>query len=139
MCGLQHVVSPGDGVHAARFGRQRSGATTVMPRSRLTAVYVAVVLSLSGTLAAVAYAQECIDYADFLHWAGSVDTPGEARGVAVAGNHAYIARGSSGLQVIDISKAEVGSRTCCRPGVILSRKFPYAWSDGAGGSGRSVL
>jgi hypothetical protein len=32
-----------------------------------------------------------------------VDTPGFALGVVVAGNHAYLADGLSGLQVIDIS------------------------------------
>jgi hypothetical protein len=34
---------------------------------------------------------------------GSVDTPGEASGVAVAGTHAYVADYGSGLQVIDIT------------------------------------
>jgi len=34
---------------------------------------------------------------------GSVDTPGNAYGVAVAGNYAYVADESAGLQVIDIS------------------------------------
>ena len=34
---------------------------------------------------------ECIDYGDYLHWAGSVDTRGWANGVAVSGTHAYVA------------------------------------------------
>jgi hypothetical protein len=34
---------------------------------------------------------------------GSVDTPGDALGVAVSGNHAYVADNASGLQVIDIT------------------------------------
>jgi hypothetical protein len=34
---------------------------------------------------------------------GGVDTPGEARGVAVSGSHAYVADGGSGLQVVDVS------------------------------------
>ncbi len=36
-------------------------------------------------------------------FAGSYDTPGLADGVAVAGDHAFVADGTSGLQVIDIS------------------------------------
>jgi hypothetical protein len=34
---------------------------------------------------------------------GSFDTSGQACGVAVAGNYAFVADGSDGLQVIDIS------------------------------------
>ncbi len=48
---------------------------------------------------------ECIDYRDYLHWAGSVDTPGGASGVAIA-LYAYVAAGSSGLQVIDITNPQ---------------------------------
>jgi hypothetical protein len=36
---------------------------------------------------------------------GSVDAPGDAGGVAVAGSHAYVAGGDSGLQVVDVSDA----------------------------------
>jgi DNA-binding beta-propeller fold protein YncE len=35
--------------------------------------------------------------------AGSFNTPGYARGVTVSGNYAYVADGSSGLQIINIS------------------------------------
>ena len=34
---------------------------------------------------------------------GSIDTPGDARGVTVVGDTAYVANGSSGLQIIDVS------------------------------------
>ncbi len=34
---------------------------------------------------------------------GSADTPSEATGIAIAGNHAYIADGGGGLQVVDIT------------------------------------
>jgi hypothetical protein len=43
----------------------------------------------------VAAGAECIDYGDYLHWCGGVDTPGEARGVAVTGTHAYVADSNS--------------------------------------------
>ncbi len=48
-------------------------------------------------------AQGCVDYADYIHWVGSVDTPDRAYGVVVAGSYAYVADYYSGLQVIDIS------------------------------------
>jgi hypothetical protein len=35
--------------------------------------------------------------------AGSYDTAGEARGVSVSGNYAYVADGDTGLVIIDIS------------------------------------
>jgi hypothetical protein len=62
-----------------------------------------------GCLIAIAWlfvdiaAAECIDYEDFLHWVGSVDTPGSAQSVAVWGTHAYVADDVSGLQVINIT------------------------------------
>ena len=48
----------------------------------------------------------CIDYGDYLHLAGSVNTPGSAHHVAVSGTHAYVADWGSGLQVIDITNAQ---------------------------------
>ena len=52
---------------------------------------------LSGTAGA-----QCIDYGDFLHWAGAVATPDDAYGVAIAGRHVYVACASSGFQVVEI-------------------------------------
>jgi len=62
-------------------------------------------LALSGLVFPVSalHSQDCIDYADYLHWIGGVDTPGSAYGVAVSGGYAYVADQHSGLQVIDIS------------------------------------
>jgi hypothetical protein len=45
----------------------------------------------------------CIHYDNYLHIAGTYDTPGTALGAAVSGNYAFIADGTSGLQVADIS------------------------------------
>ena len=39
---------------------------------------------------------ECIDYRDFLHWIGNADTPGEAYGVDVEGDYAYVADNNIG-------------------------------------------
>ncbi|MBU1950372.1 MAG: hypothetical protein KJ927_16775, partial [Candidatus Eisenbacteria bacterium] len=49
---------------------------------------------------------ECIDYRDYIHWVGCVDTPGDAWGVAVSGFYAYVADDYSGLQVIDITNPQ---------------------------------
>jgi hypothetical protein len=43
---------------------------------------------------------DCIDYGDYLHLDGGVDTPGYARGVAVSDSHLYIADDDAGLQVL---------------------------------------
>ena len=45
---------------------------------------------------------ECIDYGDYLHWVGSLDTPGSAYGVTVSGTHAYVADFEAGLQVLPV-------------------------------------
>jgi hypothetical protein len=42
-------------------------------------------------------------------YAGSYDTPGDAYGVAISGDHAYVADGHSGLQVVDIGDPEAPS------------------------------
>ena len=46
---------------------------------------------------------QCIDYSDYLHWRASVDTPGVENSVAVYGDHAFVAAGAAGLQVVDIT------------------------------------
>jgi hypothetical protein len=38
----------------------------------------------------------CQNYADYLHLVGLVDTPGNARGVALAGSYACLADGGDG-------------------------------------------
>ena len=49
---------------------------------------------------------QCIDYGDYLHLAGSVDTPGLAASVTISGTLAYVADEASGLQVIDITNPQ---------------------------------
>jgi len=46
---------------------------------------------------------DCIDYGDYIHWVGAVDTPGAAKGVVVAGSYAFLSDGTSGLKAIDIT------------------------------------
>ena len=43
---------------------------------------------------------DCIYYEDYLHIAGSCDTPGAAWGVAVSGSFAYVANSDSGLHIL---------------------------------------
>ena len=70
--------------------------------------------------------------------AGSYDTPGEARGVAVAGDYAYVADWSSGLQVIDVSNPqaphspEATTRRVQARGVAVAGDYAYVadWSSG---------
>ena len=80
----------------------------------------------------------CINYADFLRNAGSVDTPGGAWGVAVSGDYAYVADYLSGLQVIDIttpaSAQIVGSVDTPSEarGVAVSGNYAYVADGGSG-------
>jgi hypothetical protein len=68
---------------------------------------VLLLLSLSLVLAGASRAQECIDYRDYPHLAARFDwDESAAGGMAVAGNHAYVAIVSNegtGLRTIDIS------------------------------------
>ena len=86
-----------------------------------------------------ASAQDCLDYGDYLHWVGAVDTPGDyAWGVAVAGNYAYVSSWGSGLQVIDISVPEspeiVGSVDTpgFANGVAVAGNYAYVSDWGSG-------
>jgi hypothetical protein len=70
--------------------------------------------------------------------AGSYNTPGFASNVAVAGDHAYVADGTSGLQVIDISDPTAPTLAGSLPvtgvalGVALAGNFAYV-AEGASG------
>lgn len=60
----------------------------------------------------------CIDYGDYLHWIGNVQTPGSAYCVAVSGAYAYVVDFETGLQVIDIANPQT-------PEVVGSVDTPY--------------
>ena len=64
-----------------------------LPVVGMLQLFLALILAPSGL-----QAQDCIDYSEYVHLAGSVDTPGLALGVAVAGSHAYIADGEKYLK-----------------------------------------
>jgi hypothetical protein len=101
---------------------------------------------LAHSSATVVQGQDCIDYADYLHFEGSVDTPGYAVKAAVTNTRAYVADGATGLQIVDLSNphsmvitGEVetpGSawRTQDKPltvgGFDIDAKNFYEWSPG---------
>jgi len=47
----------------------------------------------------LAISHDCIDYGNYLHWVGSVDTPGDARGVAITDPYVYLATYDAGLVI----------------------------------------
>src|SRR3989339_532970 len=87
-----------------------SGRGSSRRRSQLrTRVGAAIVTAAIGCVGFFGSASaECINYADYLHWVGGVDTEDWVFGVAVSGTHAYVVHNisqpnRSGLQVIDIT------------------------------------
>jgi subtilisin-like proprotein convertase family protein len=64
------------------------------------------------------------------------NTAGDGRGVAVAGNYAYIADGSRGLTVVDLSNSSVAPGRLDTPGtatdIIVQGNYAYL-ADGSGG------
>ncbi len=58
-------------------------------------LFAGIVLFTAGVFTHGSMAADCIDYAEYLHWVGRVDTPGEAPGIAVVGSYAYVADGIS--------------------------------------------
>ena len=108
---------------------QAKGQVLVSVRYIALLVLAACVMNvLPGSAAKAA----CIDYyGDYLHLAGSVDTPGSARCVAVQGDYAYVAATTSGLQVVDITTPELpvivgGVDTPdCAHGVAVQGNYAY--------------
>ncbi len=88
-----------------------SGILVSAPGGFVLKVYLLIILA-AGLLPSLAVSQDCIDYGDYLHWVGAVDTPGNERDVEVLDNYAYVASG--GLQVIDISVPEFPSIVCLK-------------------------
>jgi len=91
------------GIPVSLLPRPTGHATSRRAGPSRTRVGVAVVAAAMVCVSSFGSAgAECIDYGDYLHWVGSVDT-WQASGVAVSGTHAYVAAGDYGLQVIDIT------------------------------------
>jgi hypothetical protein len=115
-----HAIPCGLFASHARCGRPR------FPRIRCAAVMA--LAALAVVLSSRPVGADCIDYRDYLHWAGSADTPGAAHGVAVSGTYAYIADGDSGLQVIDCSDPQ-------NPEIVGTVDTPgHAWAVAVSGT-----
>ncbi len=98
-----------------------------------------VVCLLAAAVAGACPAEaECIHYEDYLHRVCQVATPGEALGVAISGIRAYVADGSGGLLVIDLTDLEspqtVGgvSTTGSAWAVVVEADYAYV-ADGDSG------
>ena len=61
---------------------------------------VALITTLGTAFSGEPAEAECVDYRDYIQWSGEVDTPDRALGVAVSGNHAYVADEEGSLQII---------------------------------------
>jgi len=68
--------------------------------TRFPSVFMGVLMGMA--LSSTAHATDCIDYSEFIHWLGAVDTPRESMGVTMEGHLAYVADSFS-LQIMDIS------------------------------------
>ena len=79
------------------------GTTLPTTRRRHRARWVASGLLAAAAVASIMFGMIGVSDRPSLVIVGSVDTPGKAYDVAVAGSHAYVADGEAGLQVVDIS------------------------------------
>ncbi len=85
------------------------------------------------------WAQECLEYADYLHWIGSTDVPlAAAYGVGLAANHLCVADYGHGVKVYDVSSpgrprlvSTVSTPGAAR-GLATRGNFAYV-ADGASG------
>ena len=68
-----------------------------MTGRRLVAVLALIALPLT------AGANDCLDYSRHFHWANHVDTPNHPYDGALVGDHLYVADGSSGVRIVDVS------------------------------------
>ncbi len=78
---------------SGHFAAGRSGRTREV-------LWFGCLMALAAWLCVSRATAECIDYGDFLHWAGSVNTPDWAYGVAVSGTHAYVTDHESGFHAM---------------------------------------
>ena len=116
------------------------GRQVVMPGSLGVRLALASCLAVFAVFPASGFGlAACIDYQDYLHWVGGVDTPNPALDVAVSGSYAYVAEGSAGgLRVIDITSpsAPVILGGVDTPGsardVAVSGDYAYVADDSSG-------
>jgi hypothetical protein len=82
---------------------------------------VVFLLVLLGSLAApTPGSADCVDYRDFIHWAGSIDTSGAARDVAVSGSFAYVATTPGNADGVGLDVIRTGISTTYPPKIVGS-------------------
>ena len=66
-------------------------------------VLIGVVIALFSASTSTA---QCIDYDDYMHWVGTVETPGTISKMVVSGSYSYAVDSEAGLQIFDLTQPE---------------------------------
>ena len=67
-------------------------------------VLIGVVIALFSASTSTA---QCIDYDDYMHWVGTVETPGTISKMVVSGSYSYAVDSEAGLQIFDLTSRKV--------------------------------
>ena len=94
---------------SSRYTTQRWFLTSLRVLFLVVAIFAVVLTSTSGiartrfapALTPILRNQDCLDFGEYLHWAGVLENGSGSGGVVVRGDYAYMAAGS--FQVVDIS------------------------------------
>jgi len=80
---------------------------------------------------------DCVDYRDFIHWVGSIDTSGAARDVAVSGSFAYVATTPGNADGVGLDVIGIGMSTTYPPKTVGSVDLggPQVWEARVTASG----
>ena len=77
-----------------------------MAAKHISAVLAVTVVAVCFLFPITIHAQDCLDYGAYMHWVAGLDLETASNAVAIAGDHAYVAKGYQtvgGLEVVDIS------------------------------------
>lgn len=91
--------------------------------SRLVVSFVACACLVTPALGSA----ECVDYRDYMHWAGTVATPGSVKDVAVSGDYAYVATTPSGAAGVSLHVFAAGLSATFPPRILGSVDLPQPY------------
>ena len=77
-----------------------------MPAKHIATVLAVATITVCFFLPTATHGQDCLDYGDYMHWVAALNLETASNAVAIAGDHAYVAKGYQtvgGLEVVDIS------------------------------------
>jgi len=80
-----------------------------VPAQHIATVLAVTTIAVCFCLPTAIHAQDCLDYGDYMHWVAALQLEIASNAVAIAGGHAYVAKGYQtvgGLDVVDISLPE---------------------------------